>query len=396
MYGFIPPFSVYELKVIKKRTLNAKHLAALTAKAAAYDGAPRMTLAEEMRTTVAERRKRPRPNSGKPRRSRKKPSSPVGPARRSPRTTGAKPQYTGETIASMADGGLRMKTARWKKGAVGSELYFPANISKGWLEERVTIIERRIAGSDRTWDGEALHVAKNNETPRQIAKKHGVTVASLLKLNETSFDGIVAGSKLKKGTQIVVRRSDEEDDDDEEEEEPVYEYLCRYLDGEREGAEAWESQADIDSARPHRASRGGGRGGGGSRRTAIVPLTSDELEAIGKFDLAGFENWLRTGDDLTKASGDQNVRSVLARVEDLVSGRGVSYRHWDKSFNAGKKVTMQTDLCALFAEAQEWDCDRADGGQGKDLGNGWAIRHPIKKLLLYQSYMNRERRAGRL
>ena len=56
---------------------------------------------------------------------------------------------------------------------------------------------------------------------------------------------------------------------------------------------------------------------------------------------------------------------------------------------------MQTDLKALYEEALRWDCPVSEGGQGRDKGNGWAIRHPIKKLFLYQHYLAAAVRSGK-
>ena len=77
-----------------------------------------------------------------------------------------------------------------------------------------------------------------------------------------------------------------------------------------------------------------------------------------------------------------NAARVLARVEDLVSGKGVSYVHWGSAvFNKGVACTLATDYQALFDESKEWEDEH-----GKDLGNGWQLGHPITKLASFQVY----------
>ena len=392
--------SAYEVLRLKRIARNKRKLASLglaVARNVDASAAP-PTPAQIMRRDLVNARKVR--NSGEPRRKRAK-RAPAGPRRTSSRNRG------------LSRSMQRAQREVWVRGAVGSFLCFPADAARRLPAERVHILKKRIAGADLVWDGVTHHVAKNNETPRHIAKLRGVTVSSLVKLNCAEFDGLTASSRLRAKTAITVRHTNAKGEAVDVEDE--FEYRCLYLDGPRAGEEAWESQADIDSARKvrepqpkeprlitsastsvaARSPRNNSRVA--FRRAATTPatkLSAKERAALGRFDMTSFAEWLRRGDDIAKPSSEENVRQVTARAADLASGRGVSYKLWSKPFNAGRAVTMQTNFHALMTRAVEWDCDAAFGGQGRDKGNGWAIRHPIKKLMLYQAYLYRQVRGG--
>lgn len=50
-------------------------------------------------------------------------------------------------------------------------------------------------------------------------------------------------------------------------------------------------------------------------------------------------------------------------------------------FHKGEKITLMHDIVELMEEANE--CER---NWGKDLGNGWLLNHPLKKLLIFQQF----------
>jgi hypothetical protein len=77
-----------------------------------------------------------------------------------------------------------------------------------------------------------------------------------------------------------------------------------------------------------------------------------------------------------------NQRSVMLRVEKLAAGVGVEYKRWGNNvFMQGITVDLSMDFDEIHEQAKDFE-----DHHGKDLGNGWAIRHPIKKLANFQRY----------
>lgn len=109
----------------------------------------------------------------------------------------------------------------------------------------------------------------------------------------------------------------------------------------------------------------------------------------------------------------QNEKSVMRQVLKLASGEGVRYESkkvccsavckalfhiilddlshrsgitqygWSEGcyFMKGKPVTPMSDIVELLKEAQ-----KCEDKWGEDRGNGWLLRHPLKKLLLFQQF----------
>jgi hypothetical protein len=95
--------------------------------------------------------------------------------------------------------------------------------------------------------------------------------------------------------------------------------------------------------------------------------------------LTKFEQFLRYYDKVS----DANCRSVLRQVDKLSSGEGITYSGWPEGtyFKAGVKITPLSDLITLREEATEMELRC-----GRDTGNGWLLKHPIKKLLMFQQF----------
>ena len=94
--------------------------------------------------------------------------------------------------------------------------------------------------------------------------------------------------------------------------------------------------------------------------------------------LSKFRDFLRYHDKISES----NERRVMPQVRKLLRGEGVGYIHWkDKMFHKGEKITLMHDIVELMEEANE--CER---NWGKDLGNGWLLNHPLKKLLIFQQF----------
>lgn len=130
------------------------------------------------------------------------------------------------------------------------------------------------------------------------------------------------------------------------------------------------------------------------KRKVTRPVTP-ETEAVSKQDrqkigrlfkketaewLAEMETYLIENENLSY----QNHRSVMRQVEKLSSGHGITYHHWPAGvfFGKGQMVDLTWNLEALYDEA----CDFEDE-HGRDLGNGWLLRHPIRKMNNFQHYL---------
>jgi hypothetical protein len=115
--------------------------------------------------------------------------------------------------------------------------------------------------------------------------------------------------------------------------------------------------------------------------------------------------------DTKKTVSTANARTVMRQVRKLVvdamKGKGVEYSHWHpkvsfcwwkpvppdpeddddsgyKSKDGNKKPSQHIFICNLqdiYNLAQEME-----NTHGKDLGNGWLLLHPIRKLQLFQEY----------
>jgi len=119
-----------------------------------------------------------------------------------------------------------------------------------------------------------------------------------------------------------------------------------------------------------------------------VPLTDAEKQVLAKNDmdqnyLDKFREFLVYHDKISP----QNERNVMRQVTKLATGEGVRYESaqygWPEGcyFLNGTKVTPLSDLVELMHQAVE-----AENRWGRDRGNGWLLRHPIKKLLLFQQF----------
>ena len=138
---------------------------------------------------------------------------------------------------------------------------------------------------------------------------------------------------------------------------------------------------DDDSDRPTRR----------SRPIAIsihdsMVLTEDEKQVLSHIDqnyLDKFREFLVHHDKISV----QNERNVMRQVTKLAHGEGIRYESpkygWPEGcyFLKGTKVTPLSDLVDLLQQAVD-----AENRWGQDRGNGWLLRHPLKKLLLFQQF----------
>jgi hypothetical protein len=122
-------------------------------------------------------------------------------------------------------------------------------------------------------------------------------------------------------------------------------------------------------------------------RAKVERITEEDLKA-----LEGVPDWF---DDMkewllkvphgngTKVVSGANARSVMNQVRKMVSGIGITYHHWNEGtyFKRGVKIHLGMEMKGLYDEAVEME-----DAHGRDLGNGWLLRHPIRKMELYQEY----------
>mmetsp|Transcript_16346 Transcript_16346/g.20361 ORF Transcript_16346/g.20361 Transcript_16346/m.20361 type:complete len:316 (+) Transcript_16346:206-1153(+) len=117
-------------------------------------------------------------------------------------------------------------------------------------------------------------------------------------------------------------------------------------------------------------------------------LTKEQRDALSRAE----DDWLSLFYDFLltvphgnghKTVSEANARSVMKQVRLLVSGAGVTYHHWEDGvvFCKGRAILLGDDLEELYDEAQKFE-----DLHGRDLGNGWLLRHPIVKLRNYQAY----------
>jgi hypothetical protein len=78
-----------------------------------------------------------------------------------------------------------------------------------------------------------------------------------------------------------------------------------------------------------------------------------------------------------------NARSVMRQVRRLALGEGITYLHWPVGtfFYKDTKVDLSFDFGKMMIEAV-----RIEARHGRDKGNGWLLKHPIRKLEIYQEY----------
>mmetsp|Transcript_22133 Transcript_22133/g.51020 ORF Transcript_22133/g.51020 Transcript_22133/m.51020 type:complete len:296 (+) Transcript_22133:85-972(+) len=104
----------------------------------------------------------------------------------------------------------------------------------------------------------------------------------------------------------------------------------------------------------------------------------------------GFGHWLEKIHKGARGNGisEANVRSVLNRFDDLVTRKGITYKRWDEGikFHEGETIDLTTDFETLLQKAKDFE-----EKHGTDKGNGWLLRHPIKKLHLYKQYILQKR-----
>ena len=102
-----------------------------------------------------------------------------------------------------------------------------------------------------------------------------------------------------------------------------------------------------------------------------------------QFDLDAFHEWCTSSASLSEA----NTKSVMRVVKKLVSGEGVAHSGKPgETFYEGVKVSLEHDLEKMQKEAAEWLPYK--GNDAVDKGHGWALNHPIQKMIDYKNYLS--------
>ena len=115
--------------------------------------------------------------------------------------------------------------------------------------------------------------------------------------------------------------------------------------------------------------------------STAAPLTEEQRKKLRQDVewMEELEDYLARKEQLSQ----QNLRSVMRQVEKLVSGEGITYSQWDEGvyFAKGAPVQLSDNFDALYELAVLFEDEH-----GRDRGNGWLLRHPIKKLQNFQRY----------
>lgn len=118
-----------------------------------------------------------------------------------------------------------------------------------------------------------------------------------------------------------------------------------------------------------------------NNNSTVAPLTEEQRNQL-RQDV----EWMDELEDYLKHKeqlSHQNLRSVMRQVEKLVSGEGITYSQWDEGvfFAKGSPVQLSDNFDDLYEQAVLFEDEH-----GRDRGNGWLLRHPIKKLQNFQRY----------
>lgn len=98
------------------------------------------------------------------------------------------------------------------------------------------------------------------------------------------------------------------------------------------------------------------------------------------FDVDDFENFFSM--TLTR----NNILACKRVIRKLISGEGVKHKAKPgEVFALGRVITPNDDLVALKLEAKAWLPHT--GPNALDKGHGWALAHPIQKLIEYKNYL---------
>ena len=100
------------------------------------------------------------------------------------------------------------------------------------------------------------------------------------------------------------------------------------------------------------------------------------------FDLEDVSAYLKT-----TGMSDSNLAACMRVIKKLTTGKGVTHRNKPgEAFLVGHAVTPKDNLEALRQQAGMWLPYRKGPGC-LDKGHGWALNHPLQKLILYKEHL---------
>ncbi|CAB9524603.1 expressed unknown protein [Seminavis robusta] len=124
-----------------------------------------------------------------------------------------------------------------------------------------------------------------------------------------------------------------------------------------------------------------------SKKSSKLSHRAVELTDEDRAKLEHLPNWVNQFQDFlvqVDHISETNCRRAMRQVEKMATGVGITYRHWEKGiwFYRGTQIDPSFDFDKLYDEAVELEREH-----GKDLGNGWLMRHPLVKLKKFQQYL---------
>jgi hypothetical protein len=89
---------------------------------------------------------------------------------------------------------------------------------------------------------------------------------------------------------------------------------------------------------------------------------------------------------LRRRVSESNRKACMRVILKLISGVGVTHKaKRGETFLQGHRVSPHDDLEALRARASRWLPYK--GPNALDRGHGWALNHPLTKLIEYKRYL---------
>ena len=131
---------------------------------------------------------------------------------------------------------------------------------------------------------------------------------------------------------------------------------------------------------PHEASEDWDASDGGGFEKRAAPSQSASKPLPSEFDPVDIEAFLAT------RVSESNKKSCMRVIRKLISGEGVTHKAKpNESFLKDTPVRPTDDLEGLRMQAAKWlpHC----GKDALDKGHGWALNHPMQKLIDYKKHL---------
>ena len=121
-------------------------------------------------------------------------------------------------------------------------------------------------------------------------------------------------------------------------------------------------------------------------------VSAADRQRLGQMYPNGDDSWLDDMEEYLMEEeqiSETNCRRAMTQVTLMSSGDGVTYHHWPHNvwFHKGDAIDLTWNMQELYVQACEYENE-----YGRDLGNGWLMRHPIKKMHNFQLYLLHEKK----